>query len=87
MRKYLIILASILLHILLYYFVHIMYIREIENINDSIDSKRVFVRLQREKKQPIEESKKEVPEEVGQIIEQASKEKENPRMPSILRRK
>lgn len=56
-----------------------MYIREIENINDSIDSKRVFVRLQREKKQPIEESKKDVPEEVGQIIEQASKEKEEPK--------
>lgn len=56
-----------------------MYIREIESINDSIDSKRVFVRLQREKKQPIEESKKDVPEEVGQIIEQASKEKEEPK--------
>ncbi len=79
MRKYLIILASILLHILLYYFIHLMYISELENIDNTMDSKRVFVRLQRDKKQVIEENRTEKIEDNGQIIEQVSKEKEKPK--------
>jgi hypothetical protein len=79
MRKYVLIVASLLFHILMYYCIHLIYLREISNIDESIENKRVFVRLQREQKEVVEEDQDRKNEDKGQIIEQAAKNKEKPK--------